>query len=165
MTDMQDYISYLKSREQSPLSTLFQGLPFLNFSQNMGKYQQPAQNLIAAQTDINNPTYQGIYNQQKQQGQTNLAESIAELVRQNRKQAMMGRVPLFSNERGGEQLFRGLTRGYQDVQNQAANNTQGIIGEGIKNNMAMGQLQQQQAYGKAGFKSGLAGALAKLFGV
>lgn len=81
-----------------------------------------------AQMNTNNPTYQQIYGQQKQQGQQNLGESIAEMIRQNRKASALHRTPLFDAERGGETLFRGVNQGYQDIQNQAGTNTQNILG-------------------------------------
>lgn len=136
-------------------------------SQDIANKQQQ---ITGAQTDINNPLYQQIYGQQKQQSQQSLADSIQELSNQNRKLASMGRVPLFDAERGGEQMFRGLTQGYQTAQNQAAGNTQNILSNagsslnqqaGNATNLAMLQNmnQMQQAKGE----TGIAGILKNLF--
>lgn len=129
-----------------------------------------SQNAIDALGNTANPLYQRIYGQQREQGQQNLGESVAEMVRQNRKQNYLGRGALFSPERGGETLFRGVNRGYQDIQNQAANDTRGIIGNQINQygNLANQQTgfanqQIQSSKSKAGVKGNLAGALAKLF--
>jgi len=125
-----------------------------------------------ARMDINDPMYQQIYGQQKQQGQQNLAESIQEMVNQNRRLSALGRTPLFSQERGGETLFRGLNKGYLDVQNQAAGNTQNILGSaaqglqgayGAANTQAM--LENQNNYQKAKGQTGVVGILKNLFGL
>lgn len=152
-------------QQQSAGATLAQSLPFYNYSQNLGQYQKPAQQLLSAMTDTNNPQYQQIYGQQKQQGQQNLAESIAELSRQNRKLQVMGRSPLLDDERGGEATFRTLTKGYQDVQSQAAGNTQNILGNAYTGAVQQGQQRQLNDYSKAGVNSGIFGALSKLFGL
>jgi len=68
----------------------------------------------AALADTNNPLYQQLYGQYQQQNRNNLAQTIAEAQGQNRMNAAMGRVPLFSPERGGETIFRNLMKGYQD---------------------------------------------------
>lgn len=93
--------------------------------------------LAAAQTDMNNPLFQSIYGQERQAGQDNLAETIAEISRQNRRLTSMGRQPLLDQERGGESVFRNLMKGQQDVGNQARQNTFNILKQG------------QNAYGSA----------------
>lgn len=148
--------------QQSPLQSLVSSIPLMQYGKNADKYYQPAQQFMNAQIDTANPVYQRIYGQQKEQGQQNLAASIAELVRQNRKLSMMGRTPLFNNERGGEQLFRNITRGYQDVGNQAANDTRNILGTAAQNNMTIGALQQQNELANATAKGNMYGAGAGL---
>lgn len=71
--------------------------------------------LAAAQTDPNNPLYKKIYGQYQDQNKQNLAQVIAESQGQNRLNSGMGRTPLFSQERGGEGLFRQLMQGYQGM--------------------------------------------------
>lgn len=172
-----DILSYLKSMQPTPRQSIASMLPFLNLPGQQSKYFQPAQaatanmgNAAAAMTDTDSPLYKKIYGQQRAQGQQNLAESIAELTGQNRKLASMGRVPLFNPERGGETLFRGINKGYQDVQNQAADQTQTILGNSANNYAREAALREQQAgtqaqlaANKSGIQGNLLGALAKLF--
>jgi len=94
--------------------------------------------LAAAQSDMNNPLFQNIYQQERGAGQQDLAETIAELSRQNRKLTSMGRSQLLDRERGGESIFRNLVMGQQDVGNQARQNTFGRLSS------------VQQALGNAG---------------
>jgi hypothetical protein len=101
--------------------------------QNIQPQQQIAGkigDLANAQVDENSPLFQQIYGQERQAGQRDVADSIAEAVRQNRKLSMLGRTPLFSAERGGEQQFRALTQGYQTAQEQARDRARKIIGAG-----------------------------------
>lgn len=87
-------------------------------------------NYADAITNSDNPTYQKIYGEEKQSGQQDLARTIMELSNQNRKLSQLGRTPLFSPERGGEQQFRQLTQGYADVQDKARARARQIIGAG-----------------------------------
>lgn len=84
-------------------------------------------NLANAQYDQNNPLFQQVYNQERQAGQQDIASVIAEASRQNRKLSSLGRTPLFSQERGGEEMFRNLTKGYQDVQGTARDRAFNIL--------------------------------------
>lgn len=158
-------LQFLLGQQPSAMQSIASALPFLNLPKQQAAAYQPYNNAIAAMGDISSPQYQSIYNQQKQQGQQNLAESIAELSRQNRKLQVLGRSPLLDNERGGEAIFRNLTQGYQDNQNQAAQNTQGILGQQAQGYLNQGQLQSQLAANKAGIHGNLYGGLAKLFGL
>jgi len=79
--------------------------------------------LAAAQTDMNNSLFQNLYQQNRAQGQQDLASTISELSRQNRKLTTMGRRPLLDQERGGESIFRNLIKDQQDVGNSARTNT------------------------------------------
>lgn len=158
-------LELLMGRQPSTAQSIASTLPFLNLPSKQAAYLQPAQNYANAATDINNPLYQQIYGQQKEQGQQNLAQQISELSNQNRKLSSMGRVPLFDPERGGEQLFRGITSGYQDIQNSAAGQTRGILNTASQNALQQGQLQAQLAANKAGIKGNLLGSLTKLFGL
>lgn len=155
--------------QPSAAESLATALPFLSLPGKQERYMQPAYNTFAAAADPNSHQYQQIYGQQRQQGQENLAESIAELSRQNRKLSMLGRTPLFDQERGGEQVFRGLTQGYQNVQHQAADDTRAILAELAKGQMLQGQQRGQTAANKAGINANLLGAGAKflpmLFGL
>lgn len=89
-----------------------------------------------ALTDTNNPLYQQIYGQYKQQNQANMAQSIAEAQAQNRLNAGMGRVPLFNNERGSENIFRSLMQGYQNQGVQADQQTRAALQQGLQGNAA-----------------------------
>lgn len=151
---------YLLAQKPSPQETLASSIPLLGLPRKQAAYYQPFNNTVAAMQDPNSAQFQGTYNAQKQLGQSNLAESIAEMVRQNRKQTKLGRTPLFAPERGGETLFRGVNQGYQDIQNKALGQTYDVLGNTAK----MQQLQAQQmsatAASKAGQKSNIYGALA-----
>ncbi len=152
-------------QEQGLGSTLGQALPFLNYSRGLNNYYKPAQSLLDAMSNPNSEQYQNIYQGQRQMGQEHLAESVDEISRQNRKLRSMGRQPLLDDERGGESIFRNLTKGYQDVQHQAANDTQSILGKSYEGALQQGQLRQQNDYSKAGVNSNIYGALGKLFGL
>lgn len=98
-------------------------------------YQKQQQQLAGQQSQIsnaltqgpNNPLYQQIYGQYKQQNQSNLASSISEAQAQNRMNANMGNTPLFSNERGSENIFRTLTQGMQNGGVQADQQTRSAL--------------------------------------
>lgn len=79
--------------------------------------------ISAAQTDTSNPLYKQLYGQYQDQNRQSLAQTIAELQGQNRMNTGMGRTPLFSPERGGEQIFRNLMQGYQGMGQQADQQT------------------------------------------
>ncbi len=126
----------------------------------------PQQNIADAMINNDNPLYQKLYGQNKQQGQQNLVDSIAELMRQNRSGIASGRPGLLNDERGGESVFRNLTRGYQDVQNQARQQTLGQLqgSYGNYNNLAQqGDLNnKKKAFGFGNIADALP-LIAKLF--
>lgn len=105
------------------ISTLLKGK---NLSGQQAAQSQMAQ-LADAQYNEQNPLFQQVYGQERQAGQQDLASAIAEASRQNRKLGMLGRTPLFSQERGGEEIFRNLTKGYQDVQGAARDRAFNIL--------------------------------------
>lgn len=154
----------LSSFNKNPLGSLGAALPQFLYGQGQGKYTKQQQQIQSAMTNTSNPMYQNIYNQQKQQSQQSLGDAISQLSAQNRKLSELGRTPLFDNERGGEQLFRGLTQGYQQAQNTAASNTQDILGNAFKNAALTGQMQNQNARTKAQGQSGLGGFLGTALG-
>lgn len=88
-----------------------------------GQITDQMSNLVDAQTNMDNPLYQRMYEQERGAGQQDLAATIAEISRQNRKLTSMGRKPLMDQERGGESVFRNLIMGQQNVGNQARQNT------------------------------------------
>ena len=156
---------WLMSQQATPAQTLAESIPLRGLPKKQAAYYQPFNQTVAAMQDPNSQQFQNIYSQQREMGQQNLAESVAELVRQNRKQNRLGRTPLFSPERGGETLFRGVNKGYQDVQNQARNQTYDILGNTAKLQQMQAQQMGATAASKAGQKSSLLGALTKLFGL
>lgn len=128
--------------------------------------------LSAAQSDTSNPLYQHLLQQNRQQGQTNLADTIAQLQSQNRLAVSSGQSPLLNQERGSEGVFRNLIKGQEDVGNQAVGQTYSQIGNamtGLQNNYSVennlananyGNTQKQTAaYGTLG------DALQGLFGL
>lgn len=161
---MADLFSYLMSMQPTGAQSLASALPFYNLPKKQKAFYQPAQQAIDASLDEDNPLFKKIYGQKRQAGQRNLAEVIAEAQRQNRKATLLGRTPLFSAERGGEEVFRNLTRGYQDVQDTASDQTRGVLGGAANQYMTMGALNSQLAQNQAGIKGNLLGALTKLFG-
>lgn len=130
-------------------------------------------NLANASYNPNNPTYQAIYNNENQSAKQDLSSAIAEMSNQNRKLSMLGRTPLFSPERGGEQMFRQTIQGYQGAQDQARQRARQIIGAGQgalnmnfqnQNNLAQQTTQnnQKKAFGTGNIADMLP-LLAKLF--
>jgi hypothetical protein len=160
-----DLLSLIMGMQPTGPQSFASALPFYNLPKKQAKFYQPAYDAANAMADTDNPLYKKIYGQQRQRGQDNLAQSIAELTRQNRKQAGMGRTELFDPERGGETLFRGVTQGYQDVQNQANDDTLGILSKNADNLYKQAGVQSQLAANKAGIKGNLLGSLTKLFGL
>lgn len=156
---------YLTQMQPTAPQSIMSSLPFLNLPQRQEGFYAPAQRAINASIDTDNPLYRKIYGQQRQAGQRNLAEVIAEMQRQNRKASMLGRTPLFSAERGGEEVFRNLARGYEDVQDNAAESTRGILGGAANDYIKMGAIRSQLAENKAGVHGNMLGALTKLFGL
>lgn len=139
------------------LLSLLGSIPSLisDFSGNTSAPYQKQQKEIAdrqnqysqALTDVNNPLYQQLYGQYKQQNQTNMAQGIAEAQAQNRLNAGMGRVPLFNNERGSENIFRNLMQGYQNQGVQADQQTRQALQQGLQGNqMAQSQYGQISPY-------------------
>lgn len=99
--------------------------------------------LSSAQGNPGNPLYQQLYGQQKQKNINDLTEAANTLAGQNRNLTGMGRTPLFDAERGGEQMFRGLTQGYQNADVQAQNQTNDILQQRM--NALRGAYGTQQA--------------------
>lgn len=87
---------------------------------------QQAQYAQAA-ANPNSDIYKGIYNKYQNQNHMNLASAIAEAQGQNRMNANMGRLPLLSQERGGENLFRAMTQNYQDSSAQSDTQTRAAL--------------------------------------
>lgn len=126
-------------------------------------YQKQQQQLAGQQQQISqamlqgpsNPLYQSIFGQYKQQNANNMAQTIAEAQGQNRMNANLGRTPLFSQERGSENIFRTLAQQQQgagvqaDQQTRAAlgaasmPNLQGLLGFNSINNSTAGANAQQ----------------------
>lgn len=132
----------------------FQGMdlgPMQGAAANMSRY-------AGAIANPDDPTYQKLYESERGNSMQDLAAAIAEMSRQNRKLSSMGRTPLFSQERGGEQMFRTMTQGYstaQDTARQRAREILGAAGNAAGNMFsaygtlagARQQNQKQQAFG------------------
>lgn len=168
----------MQPQQAQQSTSLLEALPSIlyNFKGlNTGPQENIAgqlQQVATAQMDTNNPLYQQIYGQQKAQATQNLAQGIQEISNQNRKLSSMGRVPLFDPERGGEQLFRGLTQGYQNAGNLAAQGTERTLSNAGStlntaysnaNNLAL--MQNTSQYQQAKGETGIAGILKNLFGL
>lgn len=98
--------------------------------QNLGPQTETANEinqLARAQTNTTNPLFQSLNQQNRQAGQSQLAEVISGLQNQNRLGQSIGRTPLLDQERGGEGIFRNLMKGYEDVGNQSTAQTFGQL--------------------------------------
>lgn len=159
-----DLLSYLMSARQSPLQAVASAIPGVMFSHDMGKYNQPAANIAGAMTNLNNPLYQQLYGQFKQQGQQNLAQELQMMEGRNRSLAGMGRVPLFAPERNGEEVFRQMMLGSQNVQNNASQQALDQLSRAYTAANTTGQQAMQVGATKANVNSNLLGALTHMLG-
>lgn len=160
-----DLFEYLMASQPSAAQSIASSLPFMNLPKKQGAYYQPFNNTINAMQDPDSAGFQKIYQQKRGAGQRNIAEFIAEAQRQNRKASALGRTPLFSQERGGEVLFRNMMKGYEDVQDNAMDDTYSTLGNIAGLQSASAGQQSQLAANKAGIKGNLQGMLVKLFGL
>lgn len=124
------------------LGTLTQALPYIRAQYKgkdlSGQNQAAGEMSRLAQASYNpdDPLYKKLYAQNREMGQQDLASTISELSRQNRKLTSMGRTPLLDQERGGETVFRNLMRGYQDVGNDARGETVNQLRGGLEGQKA-----------------------------
>lgn len=128
------------------LLSLISAIPSLmsDFSGGTSAPYQKQQEQIAARQnqyaaalgDTNNPLYQQMYGQYKQQNQNNMASMIAEAQGQNRMNSAMGRTPLFNNERGSENIFRSMMQQGQNSGVQADTQTRQALAQGMQGNAA-----------------------------
>lgn len=118
--------------------SLISAIPSLisDFSGNTtAPYKQQQQQLAQRQGQISaaltngpsDPLYQSIYGQYKQQNANNAASLISEAQGQNRANANLGRTPLFSQERGSENIFRSLMQQQQNAGVQADQQTRASL--------------------------------------
>lgn len=136
----------------------FSGSESAPYRKQQEQIAQRQNQLSQAMTDTNNPLYQQIYGQYKQQNQNNLAQVIAEAQGQNRMNAGMGRLPLFNQERGSENIFRNLMQGYQNQGTQADQQTRQALGQAMYGNQAaQGQYNTISPYGQAANAQQLSG--------
>lgn len=156
---------YLMSMQPTGAQSLASALPFLSLPGKQASYMAPSQRYLNASINTDNKLYKKIYGQQRQMGQRNLADVIAEAQRQNRKASLLGRTPLFSAERGGEEVFRNLARGYEDIQDKANVDTRNILSGAADSSMKMGAMRSSLAANRAGIHGNLLGAITKLFGL
>lgn len=128
--------------------------------------------LADAQINMDNPLYQRTYEQNRASGQQDLAGTISEIGRQNRKLVSMGRTPLLDQERGGESIFRNLIKGQTDIGEQARQSTLSQLRGGQS---AFGNIYNTQAnladeewanrLKKVGAQYSIGDALKSLFGL
>lgn len=152
------------------LLSLLTSVPGLisDFSGSSQPYRKQQEQLAGQQQQIagaltqgpSNPLYQQLYGQYKQQNQNNMAQMIAESQAQNRMNSSMGRTPLFSQERGSENIFRQMMQQYQNGGGQADEQTRSALGQAAgATGMATGNYNQltpqrnmQTAQGLQGYK-------------
>lgn len=160
------------------ISTLLRGIPAtmqLFEGSDTGPQQAVANRLgmlSEAMYAPNSPLYQQLYRQNLNQNQQNLAQTIAELQRQNRKATVTGRTPLFSSERGGESVFRGLMQEQGAIGDRAREATLNQLGRGAQSTaLAFEPFRSvsQQEYENRGREtqgfSNIASMLSSLFGL
>lgn len=102
----------------------FKGINSKNQSNISGQQSQVANAIY----NPSNPLYQQLYGQERQNIQQTGAANIAQAGNQNRLLSSMGRTPLFSPERNGEQAFRQGVMNQQGADVDAQNATRGILG-------------------------------------
>lgn len=146
MTDFLSLISAIPS-----LISDFSGstsAPYLKQQQQIaGQQGQISQALTQG---AGNPLYNQTYNQYKQQNANTMASQIAEAQGQNRMNANLGRTPLFSNERGSENIFRTLMQQQQNGGVQADQQArQALQQAGGANLQSMAGYNSLSNYGKA----------------
>lgn len=143
MTDFLSLISAIPS-----LVSDFSGsqtAPYLKQQQGLAGNQ--AQISQALTQGAGNPLYNQVYGQYKQQNANNMAQQIAEAQGQNRMNANMGRTPLFSNERGSENIFRTLMQQQQGAGVQADQQArQALQGAGTANIQSMAEYNNLTNY-------------------
>jgi hypothetical protein len=133
------------------LSSLVQAIPAIltGFEGRNNKKQKAVTNQAtsAAQASIdpNSAQFQNLYNTNRASSQQDLASTIAEISRQNRKAVTMGRSPLLSQERGGETIFRGLMGAQAGLGDQARRLTFDQLTGGVSNLSRASQLQGESA--------------------
>lgn len=119
----------------SNLPSLIQAIPSImtgmkgKSTKKQSQYSDEIAGLSRAQYDQSSPIFQNLYSQERSAGQQDLASTISEISKQNRKAVTMGRTPLLDRERGGESLFRQLMMGQQDVGERARKNTFSQLGQ------------------------------------
>lgn len=94
---------------------------------NTGRQKQISDqlnNIGNAAYNPSNPLYQQLYGQNRNLMQQNLGDAISQLEGRNRSLSAMGRTPLFSPQRGGEQAFRQMTAMGPQIGLQAQDQTQ-----------------------------------------
>ena len=128
--------------------------------------------LANAQANPDSPMFQKLYQQNKSMGSQDLARTIAEIQRQNRKAVSMGRSPLLDQERGGESVFRNLMQGELDNDRTARSDTFGQLDDARRalapsyeafGDIAAGQYKNKRR--EAGAYSTLGDSLKALFGL
>lgn len=137
---------------------------------NIGNLSNQASNISSAMGNPNNPLYQQLYGQYKQQNMNNLVGGLNAAAGQNRMLQGMGRTPLFAPGREGEEGFRQLMTGYQNndlqaqqqVQGNLAQQMQGINSSAFLQNQAL-QAQKNQNAQNTGSLTSIANFLGKLF--
>lgn len=131
--------------------------PYGSQQRQLGKNALNASNALSQ--GPSNPLYQSIYGQYKQQSANQMGQQIAEAQGQNRMNANMGRTPLFSNERGSENIFRTLMQQQQGAGLQADQQTRAALGQGATTalqgqagyNAMIPQTNAATAQGQAGY--------------
>lgn len=124
----------MQQQQGAGISSLLQFLPsFLSLMHGMNNSGQKAtaaqmSNVTNAMTNPNNPLYQQMYGQYKQQGQQQLGENISQMEGQNRMLSSMGRTPLFDPQRQGEAAFRAQAAAGPQIGIQAGQQTQQALG-------------------------------------
>ena len=153
----------MQQQQRDPMTDVLTAIPFYNLpKKQLGYFQAPMQTAAAA-ADPTSKQFQNIYGRSKAFRTQSLANTIAELQRQNRKAATMGRTPLLNTERGGEQLFRSAAQEQMNVDELAAEDATNMLNNLAQAQSGFAKQQALLAQNKAGIKGNLMGALGNLF--
>lgn len=146
---MLDFLATLL-KSAPTLQSLFSGENSAPYLKEQRANAERQNQLTDALTNTQNPIFQNLYGQFEQQGNQDVARVLAEAQGQNRASASLGRVPLLSQERGGEQLFRALMEGKQKSSNSASEMARGNIQAALQGgNATANAYDNLSGYGKA----------------
>lgn len=141
-------------------------------TKNLRRLGNEQQDVANASYNMDSPLFQRIEGQNRDAMQQDLASTIAEISRQNRKLVSMGRTPLLDRERGGETVFRTLAQGREDIGRNSRNDTfrqlqgaSGLLSNAYGNAQNLSDIDYSNTGDRVTAYAGLADILKTLFGL